>query len=96
MSSSSRVNFGRNQVEGFAISQNTYLDAVFTRFIWYILLETILSSESMERFINCATNSWSVVCFTSYENLSYMLRIVANLSSALRWALVVELSKREQ
>ena len=40
MSVSSRVNFGRNRVEGFAISQNIYLDAVFTRFIWYVLLET--------------------------------------------------------
>ena len=67
MSARSRVNFGRNQVEGFAISQNIYLEAVFTWFIWYVLLETKPSSESMEIFINCATSSWSVVCFTSYD-----------------------------
>ena len=30
------VNFGRNQVEGFAISQNIYFDAVFIRFNWYV------------------------------------------------------------
>ena len=67
MSARYRVNFGRNQVEGFAISQNIYLDAVFTWFIWYVLLETTPSSESMEIFINCATSSWSVVCLTSYN-----------------------------
>ena len=65
MSASSRVNFGRNQV-GFAISQNIYLDAVLTRFIWYLLLETTHSSESMDRLINCAARG-SVVCFTSYD-----------------------------
>jgi hypothetical protein len=43
MSASSRVYFGRNQVERFAISQNIYLDAVFTRFILYVLLESICS-----------------------------------------------------
>jgi len=62
-----RIYRSRNRVEGFAISQNICLDAVFTRFIWYVLLETTLSSESMERFINCATSSWSVVCFTSSD-----------------------------
>ena len=67
MSANSRVNFGRNQVEGFAISQNIYLVAVFTQVIWYVLLETTHSSASMERFINCAASSWSVVCFTSYD-----------------------------
>jgi len=67
ISASSLVNFGRNQVEGFAISQNIYLDAVFTRFNWHVFLETTHSSESMEGFINCATSSWSVVSFTSYD-----------------------------
>ena len=90
MGASSRVNFGRNQVEGFATSQNIYLDAVFTRFIWYLLLETTHSSESMERFINCATSSESVVCFTSYDKLVMYVAKGANLSSALRRIPVVE------
>ena len=96
MSATSRGNFGRNQEEGFAITQKIYLDAVFTRFIWYVLLETTPSSESVERFINCVTSSWSVVCFTSYYKFVYMFRIGANLSSALRRALVVESSKPKQ
>ena len=64
MSANSSVNFGRNQVDGFAISQNIFLGAVLTRFISYVLPETTHSSESMERYVNCTTSSWSVVCFT--------------------------------
>ena len=67
MSASSRVNFGRNKVEGFTISQNIHLDAIFTRFIWYVLLETTHSSESTKRFTNRAASSWSAVCFTNYD-----------------------------
>ena len=67
MSATSCGNFGRNQAEGFANNQNIYFDAIFTWFTWYVLLETTPYSESMERFINCATSSWSVVCFTSYD-----------------------------
>ena len=80
MRASSRVNFGRNQVQGFAVSQNIYLDAVFIRLFGMYCLKLHFPLNSW-RDSSTAISSWSVVCLTSYDKF---VIYVAN-----RWQLVI-------